>query len=112
MTNIDNFKGNLSNCTVARRKLSRESSGKKVGRSSVGQCSLIHLKYLQEMNVNSMSPGSFEAANSRFCCQATSKRPLFQLSIQIPNHSDPEIIQYYEGQDPYHVALSLHYKYP
>ena len=92
--------------------MSKESSGQKVGKSSVGQGSLIQLKYLQDMNVNSMSPGSLEAANSRFCCQVNTKRPLFQLSIQIPNCSEPEIIQYYEGQDPYHVALNLHYKYP
>lgn len=39
-------------------------------------------------------------------------KPLFQLSIQIPNCPKPELIKFHDGQDPFHVALNLHYKYP
>ena len=38
--------------------------------------------------------------------------PLFQLSIKLSHDEEPEILKFYEGQDPRSLALELRDKYP
>ena len=38
--------------------------------------------------------------------------PLFQLSIKLTNEDEPEVLKFYEGQDPAILAKNLQSKYP